>query len=548
MEFPKLKTNTNIYSSYTKDGTGFIPAKVIKQFKAYKIEFADESEPDEIFIPNSNHDGKEEVEPVVLELEGNTTWRYAEEQNDDDGEVELPVTMEEDRLEEEDFVELEFDIGKDQKKWFGGVVTEELDAFLVLFRNEEGGNEDDDKKKKKEDEYVFLIQFPEEEMTQLYLEKGVQFRKVQYDENNEDHRNLILRRFEDNCALIDKQCEALEEELANCKYHKRLLNQRIASIESENSSFSQATFDEEEKLAKKKEFAGNIKKSTERLVEAIDKGLVIKLDAQERFTSQFKSFLNKKKGEHYELLQDSLSKYFGQDDTSEYDNTEYSHLKTCLLNEFLPTLNSQFQKFSKKLEYINCKKSYEKVENISDRLKENVMIQKGIKKEMEHLISKELSAHTKTNKKRGNPESGTPFSNSKKRRRGRPKRGDVQTQSASKPAAISPPGSTSNKKKRGRPKKKETTSPKSASESKTNGKKRGRGRPRKDSSMSPPQKKRGRGRPRKDSSPGMRLTSQQLSEAMHPPQSPSSVYSESSVDTPLSVQSEAMHPPQSPDY
>ncbi|GFH49199.1 DUF55-domain-containing protein [Chaetoceros tenuissimus] len=542
MEFPKLKTNTKIYSSYTKDGTGFILAKVIKQFKAYKIEFADENEPDDIFIPNSNHDGKEEVEPVVLDLKGLTTWRYAEEQNDDEEEVERPVTMEEDRLEEEDFVELEFDIGKNQKKWFGGVVTEELDAFLVHFCNKEGGNKDDEedkqdkKKKKKDDEYVFLIQFPEEEITQLYLEEDVQFRKVQYDENNEDHRKLILRRFEDNCALIDEQCEALEEEVANCEYHKHLLNQRIASIESENSSFSQVTFNEE-KLAKKKEFAGNIKKSAERLVEAIDKGLVIKLDAQERFTSQFKSFLNKKKGEHYELLQDSLSKYFGQDDTSEYDNTEYSHLKTCLLNEFLPTLNSQFQKFSKKLEYINCKKSYEKVENILDRLKENVMIQKGIKKEMEHVISKELSAHTKTNKKRGNPESGTPLPHSKKRRRGRPKKGDVKTPSASKPAAISPSSSSANnkKKKRGRPRK--DAIPESASKKRaSNGKKRGRGRPKKDSSMSPPQTKRGRGRPRKNSSPGESLTSQQLSEAMHPPQSPASVYSESSVDSPSSVQ------------
>lgn len=173
------------------------------------------------------------------------------------------------------------------------------------------------------------------------------------------------------------------------------------------------------------------------------------------------------------------------------------------------------------------------------------MIQKGIKKEMEHLISKELSAHTKTNKKRGNPESGTLSLPSKKRRRGRPKKGDVQTPSASKPAAISP--GSSNMKKRGRPKKKETTSPKSASQSKTNGKKRGRGRPRKDSSMSPPQPKRGRGRPRKNSSPGESLTSQQLSEAMHPLQSPASVYSEYSVDTPSSVQSELYQSDQSDD-
>ena len=118
----------------------------------------------------------------------------------------------------------------------------------------------------------------------MYLENGTQFRKVEYDENNEDHGKLTLRRYEDNCALIDEQCEALEEEVANCEYHKDLLNQRIASLESENSSFSQETFNEE-KLAKKKESAENMKKSTERLVEAIDKGLVIKLDAQERFMS-----------------------------------------------------------------------------------------------------------------------------------------------------------------------------------------------------------------------------------------------------------------------
>ena len=521
MEFQKLKTNTKIYSTYTKDGTGFVQANVMRQFKAFKIEFADENEPDEIFIPNSNHDGKEEVEPILLDLQGLTTWEYDEEQIDDEEEVERPVTMEEDRLEEDDFVELEFDIGEDQKKWYSGVVTEVLDAFLIKFHNEGGGIEDEkeekeDKKKKKKDEYVFLIQFPEEEITQLYLEKGVQFKKVEYDENNEDHGKLTLRRFEENCALIDEQCEALEEEVANCEYHKHLLNQRIATMESENSSFSQETFDEE-KLAKKKETSENMKKSTERLVEAIEKGLVIKLDAQERFMSFFKSFLKKKKQlEHCELLQESLSKYFEQDDTSEYNNIEYSHLKTCLHEEFLPKLITKLLKSGKQLEYIKCKKGYEKVKNILDRLKINIMIQKGLKKEMENAISKELPARTKTNKKRGN--------------------------------TLNSSSSAYKKKKRGRPR---NTSPKSASSKQpaTNKKKRGRGRPSKDSITSQPQKKkRGRGRPRKNRSPGEGLTTQQISEAMHPAQSPASVDTPSFVDSPSSVGTPFSFPGQSEGY
>lgn len=510
MEYQKLKTNTFIYSDYTKDGTDLIPAHVIRKFKAYNVQFADEKEPDEIFIPNSNHDGKQEVETIILNLEGITNWSYAEEQDDED-EVVQPVLMEqEDRFGEDQFLELGFNIDDENKnkKWYCGVVTKELDAFLINFYNED---------EKEEDEYAFLIQFPEEAITKLYLESGTQFRKVEYDENNEDHRKIILRRFEDNCALIDEQCEALEEEVANCEYHKHLLNQRIASMESENNSFSQETFDEE-KLAKKKEISENMKKSTERLVEAIDKGLVIKLEDQKRFTRLFKLFLINKRLEHCELLQDSLSKYFEQDDTSEYNNIEYSHLKTCLHEEFLPKLITKLLKTGKQLEYIKCKKGYEKVKNILDRLKRNIMIQKGLKKEMENAISKELPARTKTNRKRGN--------------------------------TLNSSSSAYKNKKRGRPRK---TSPKSASSEQpaTNKKKRGRGRPSKDSITPQPQKKkRGRGRPRKNRSPDEGLTTQQISEAMHPAQSPASVDTPLSVGTPFSFpgQSEGYQSDKSEDY